>query len=146
MKILYTFLLAFICVGLFAAETTEKEAVQIGSKSNADTQVQGKYWVTASSGKVHNSKCRFFKNSKGYLTDSPTGINCKICGGVSSKDVTEKADTDGKTNVESAGDGTKEESKTEERSTQDTKGRTILTGPRGGKYYINKNGGKTYIK
>jgi hypothetical protein len=25
-------------------------------------------------------------------------------------------------------------------------GRTILTGPRGGKYYINKNGKKTYIK
>jgi colicin import membrane protein len=25
-------------------------------------------------------------------------------------------------------------------------GRTILTGPRGGKYYINKNGNKTYIK
>lgn len=25
-------------------------------------------------------------------------------------------------------------------------GRTIHTGPRGGKYYINKNGNKTYIK
>ncbi len=25
-------------------------------------------------------------------------------------------------------------------------GRTIYTGPRGGKYYINKNGNKTYIK
>lgn len=25
-------------------------------------------------------------------------------------------------------------------------GRTILTGPRGGKYYINSNGNKTYVK
>jgi regulator of replication initiation timing len=27
-----------------------------------------------------------------------------------------------------------------------TSGRTIMTGPRGGQYYINKNGNKTYIK
>ncbi|GAB3822313.1 hypothetical protein GCM10028895_26460 [Pontibacter rugosus] len=27
-----------------------------------------------------------------------------------------------------------------------TPSRTIHTGPRGGKYYINKNGNKTYIK
>jgi len=27
-----------------------------------------------------------------------------------------------------------------------TSGKTIYTGPRGGKYYINKNGNKTYIK
>lgn len=31
-------------------------------------------------------------------------------------------------------------------STDTYKGRTIYTGPRGGKYYINKNGKKTYIK
>ena len=28
----------------------------------------------------------------------------------------------------------------------DAKGRTIMTGARGGKYYINKNGNKTYVK
>ncbi len=28
----------------------------------------------------------------------------------------------------------------------DSKGRTIHTGPRGGQYYINKNGNKTYIR
>lgn len=31
-------------------------------------------------------------------------------------------------------------------STETYNGKTIYTGPRGGKYYINKNGNKTYIK
>ena len=31
-------------------------------------------------------------------------------------------------------------------SDSNSSGRTIHTGPRGGKYYINKNGNKTYIK
>lgn len=39
------------------------------------------YWVTKSSGKVHNSSCRYFKNSNGSETSKPTGSNCKICGG-----------------------------------------------------------------
>ncbi|MBK6977996.1 MAG: hypothetical protein IPH28_13570 [Cytophagaceae bacterium] len=29
---------------------------------------------------------------------------------------------------------------------KDDKGRTIYEGPRGGRYYINSNGNKTYIK
>ena len=39
------------------------------------------YWVTTSSGKVHNSSCRYYHNSNGYPTTTPTGPNCKICGG-----------------------------------------------------------------
>lgn len=31
-------------------------------------------------------------------------------------------------------------------STSNTSSKTIMTGPRGGQYYINKNGNKTYIK
>ena len=31
-------------------------------------------------------------------------------------------------------------------SGKDDKGRTIYEGPRGGRYYINTNGNKTYIK
>ena len=29
---------------------------------------------------------------------------------------------------------------------KDDKGRTIYEGPRGGRYYINSNGNKTYVK
>lgn len=37
--------------------------------------------------------------------------------------------------------------KVEKTSTGETyNGKTVHTGPRGGKYYINKNGNKTYIK
>lgn len=40
------------------------------------------YWITKSSHKRHNSKCRWYKKSKGYCTDDPDeGIACKICGG-----------------------------------------------------------------
>ena len=41
------------------------------------------YWVTKSSGKVHNSSCRYYRHSNGYPTTTPTGPNCKICGGTS---------------------------------------------------------------
>lgn len=40
-----------------------------------------KYWVTNSSGKVHNSSCRWYGTSKGRVETNPTGPNCKICGG-----------------------------------------------------------------
>lgn len=41
-----------------------------------------KYWVTNSSGKVHNASCRWYGKSKGRFETQPTGPNCKICGGV----------------------------------------------------------------
>lgn len=42
-----------------------------------------KYWVTNSSGKVHNSSCKWYGTSKGHYETKPTGPNCKICGGAS---------------------------------------------------------------
>lgn len=40
------------------------------------------YWITKSSRKRHNQRCRYYKNSKGYCTENPEeGIACKICGG-----------------------------------------------------------------
>lgn len=46
--------------------------------SSAETQ---RYWVTASSGKTHNSSCRYYANSRGYYSATGTGNNCRICGG-----------------------------------------------------------------
>nr|DAI33157.1 MAG TPA: nuclease-like protein [Caudoviricetes sp.] len=47
------------------------------TKQNAEIR----YWVTLSSGRVHNSSCRWYQNSDGYFEKTPTGPNCKICGG-----------------------------------------------------------------
>jgi len=40
-----------------------------------------KYWITTSSGKRHNSSCRYYMNSKGRLCGPNEGIPCKLCGG-----------------------------------------------------------------
>ena len=54
------------------------------SKKKTTTKTEkatGSYWITNSSSKRHNSKCRWFKKSKGRLSDKATGTACKICGG-----------------------------------------------------------------
>lgn len=45
------------------------------------TQQKEQYWVTSRSGKTHNYRCRYYKNSQGYFSDKGTGNNCKLCGG-----------------------------------------------------------------
>ena len=42
-----------------------------------------RYWITTSSGKTHNRSCRYYKKSKGHGSDTPSGNDCKICGGAS---------------------------------------------------------------
>ena len=37
------------------------------------------------------------------------------------------------------------EKKVADKATGSYKGKKVFTGPRGGKYYINKNGNKTYV-
>ena len=39
------------------------------------------HWLTISSGVRHNSKCRWFKNSKGRMCAPDEGRACKVCGG-----------------------------------------------------------------
>lgn len=41
---------------------------------------QGRYWIS-STGKTHNSNCRYYNNCRGYFSDTPSGNNCKLCGG-----------------------------------------------------------------
>jgi regulator of replication initiation timing len=45
-----------------------------------DNATQG-YWMTNSSGKRHNSSCRYFHTSNGHPCGPNDGIPCKICGG-----------------------------------------------------------------
>ena len=39
------------------------------------------YWITTASGKRHNSKCRYYQNSKGRPCGPDEGVACKLCGG-----------------------------------------------------------------
>lgn len=61
-----------------ASEANKPPEALTAEKSDAAKQL---FWVTLSSGKVHNTSCKNFKNTKGYLTDNPSGPDCKICGG-----------------------------------------------------------------
>lgn len=43
---------------------------------------EGQYWIS-STGKTHNSSCRYYRTCKGHASDKGSGNNCKICGGAS---------------------------------------------------------------
>jgi hypothetical protein len=68
-----------------------EEIVQVGetgtstmgsaNAASSNTVVDAKYWITTSTGKRHNSTCKYFKKSKGYQTNEKIGSPCKICGG-----------------------------------------------------------------
>jgi len=47
----------------------------------APTPAAQGYWMTNSSGKRHNSGCRYYQNSNGHPCGPNDGIPCKICGG-----------------------------------------------------------------
>jgi micrococcal nuclease len=42
---------------------------------------QSTHWLTTSSGKRHNTGCRYYKSSKGRPCGSDEGTACKVCGG-----------------------------------------------------------------
>lgn len=44
------------------------------------TAEQKAYWIS-STGKTHNKGCRYYRACKGYASDTPSDVNCKICGG-----------------------------------------------------------------
>ncbi len=45
---------------------------------------QADYWIS-STGKTHNSSCRYYEKGKGRLSPKPTKVNCKICNGAARK-------------------------------------------------------------
>lgn len=48
-----------------------------GAKPTAEEKA---YWIS-STGKTHNKNCRYYGACKGRASDTPSGMNCKICGG-----------------------------------------------------------------
>lgn len=66
-------LLAPLALGAAQAKKESPPAVE--------RKVEKAYWITNSSGVRHNSKCRYFENSKGRRGTQAEGRACKICGG-----------------------------------------------------------------
>lgn len=60
---------------------TTPDRARLAETENKDVAKKQTYWVTKSSGKIHNISCRYYANSKGYSTDDPHGTNCSLCGG-----------------------------------------------------------------
>ena len=51
------------------------------SSSKARAVGEKEFWIT-SSGKTHNSSCRYYGTTKsGRYSDKPSGDSCKVCGG-----------------------------------------------------------------
>ncbi|PYK96476.1 MAG: hypothetical protein DME19_19585 [Verrucomicrobia bacterium] len=51
------------------------------NQGGAETEIQLTHWFTTSSGKRHNSRCRYFKTTEGRLCGPEEGKACKLCGG-----------------------------------------------------------------
>lgn len=46
----------------------------------ADNSESGGHWIS-STGKRHNSSCRYYKSAKGRPCGAKDGVACKVCGG-----------------------------------------------------------------
>jgi len=60
------------------ATTTEQKKPEASKEKPAKINT---HWLTIKSGVRHNSKCRYYKNSKGRPSTKDEGRACKICGG-----------------------------------------------------------------
>jgi hypothetical protein len=60
-----------------ASPSTPSPARVVPSKPSSAVE----YWITTSSGKRHNSGCRYFQTSRGRPGEATEGTACKICGG-----------------------------------------------------------------
>ena len=52
---------------------------EVGKNEAADTG--GKYWVSNTNNKRHNSSCRCYRNSKDKLGNKDEGVSRNICSG-----------------------------------------------------------------
>ena len=85
MKILRAILFAVLTsafLGIsYGQDVTPMADTNKTGKVIAGDQAETGYWMTTSSHKRHNQKCRFYKNSKGRICQPDEGIPCKVCGG-----------------------------------------------------------------
>ncbi len=88
--VLITLLFMLVTVALPATESTANDAKAKPAQGEKDKPAQVEkakpeqekiYWLTIKSGIRHNSKCRYYHNSKGQPCTKDEGRACKICGG-----------------------------------------------------------------
>lgn len=98
------------------------------------------YWQSAGSKKVHNSSCRYYRRSSGEMVSGLNGgTDCKLCGGTKASGAAAPAPapaagTPSAAPAPAAGLGDAAAPK------------EIKVGPRGGRYYIDSQGKKVYIR
>lgn len=115
------------------------------------------YWIS-STGKTHLPECRYYGGGKGSFNELGTADYCSLCWKFSKVKIRQSELTydpyQGKTTLSPTPRKSYSRPSYDSiyddvfipSSDMDSKGRTIYTGSRGGRYYINKNGNKTYIK
>ncbi|HYT60271.1 MAG TPA: hypothetical protein VEL06_08875 [Haliangiales bacterium] len=66
-----------------ASATPATNAISAGPTNQAGIETENplNHWFTTSSGKRHNSHCRYFKTTEGRLCGPDEGKPCKLCGG-----------------------------------------------------------------
>ena|ERR1035441_1735055 len=60
--------------------TPKAPSTSLQQPASSPTAAQG-YWMTTSSGKRHNSSCRYYGTTKGRACGPNDGTPCKVCGG-----------------------------------------------------------------
>jgi hypothetical protein len=58
-----------------------RQPVAMPSETTESESDSGAYWLTTSSRKRHNEKCRYYKTSKGRSCGPNEGVPCGVCGG-----------------------------------------------------------------
>lgn len=81
--IVFTIISSLLILCCVSGGLIRSEWSKIGHTSAVQEE---RYWVTTTSGKTHNSSCRYYANSKGHFSTKGTGNNCKICGGANGDD------------------------------------------------------------
>ncbi len=85
------FFLLLATLFLLVPATMADPSSSAPEESSASPEKDPRYWISKT-GKTHNSSCRYYKKSNGHGSDTPSGNDCKICGGASKHTRSEKID------------------------------------------------------
>jgi hypothetical protein len=103
-------------------------------------------YITKTGSKYHSDGCRYLSKSKTAI-DLASAISkgystCSVC-----KPPTQVTSSSKRTDMKSEKTNPSDNQSSVRNSTKTTtSGKTIMTGPRGGQYYINSQGKKVYVK
>ena len=147
--------------GLWAEENAippwEWRKGERGKEPSQDNKKIVTYWIS-SKGKTHLPGCRYYGVGMGAFNNLGTADYCGLCWKMPKVKVRKseltydpfpgpvKTSSSPRRSYSSPRHNSVYHHVFSPSTSTDSKGRIIYTGPRGGRYYINKNGNKTYIK